>query len=103
MPVLTVHKVLKKLILYSPKVQVVEALQPVDRSSRIDSAIDMLRRLEDAAEFFNLLMFSDEDCYHLSGIVNRHMCVCGNLKTPIFTVWYKLALQKLMYDVVVWT
>ncbi|KFM70764.1 hypothetical protein X975_05074, partial [Stegodyphus mimosarum] len=35
-------------------------------------ATDMLRRIEDAAEFLQRIMFSDEASFHLSGIVNRH-------------------------------
>ncbi|KFM58633.1 hypothetical protein X975_22411, partial [Stegodyphus mimosarum] len=35
-------------------------------------ATDMLRRIEDGAEFLKRIMFSDEASFHLSGIVNRH-------------------------------
>ncbi|GBM21992.1 hypothetical protein AVEN_263842-1 [Araneus ventricosus] len=38
---------------------------------RLDFATDMLRRIDDDAEFLNRIMVS-EDCFHLSGIVNRH-------------------------------
>ncbi|KFM59228.1 hypothetical protein X975_23270, partial [Stegodyphus mimosarum] len=36
------------------------------------SATDMLRRIDDDAEFLKRIMFSDEASFHLSGIVNRH-------------------------------
>ncbi|KFM72225.1 hypothetical protein X975_12840, partial [Stegodyphus mimosarum] len=35
-------------------------------------ATDMLRRIEDDAEFLKRVMFSDEASFHLSGIINRH-------------------------------
>ncbi|KFM72979.1 Transposable element Tc1 transposase, partial [Stegodyphus mimosarum] len=39
---------------------------------RMAFATDMLRRIEDDAEFLKRIMFSDEASFHLSGIVNRH-------------------------------
>ncbi|KFM64525.1 hypothetical protein X975_16921, partial [Stegodyphus mimosarum] len=38
---------------------------------RMAFATDMLRRIEDDAEFLKRIMFSDETSFHLSGIVNR--------------------------------
>ncbi|KFM58603.1 hypothetical protein X975_04675, partial [Stegodyphus mimosarum] len=35
-------------------------------------ATDMIRRVEDDAEFLKRIMFFDEASFHLSGIVNRH-------------------------------
>ncbi|KFM68972.1 hypothetical protein X975_03850, partial [Stegodyphus mimosarum] len=39
-------------------------------------AIDMLRKIEDDAEFLKRIMFSDEASFHLSGIVKHHnVCI----------------------------
>ncbi|KFM67649.1 hypothetical protein X975_03945, partial [Stegodyphus mimosarum] len=42
------------------------------RPSRMAFATDMLRRIEDDAEFLKRIMFSDEAYFHVFGIVNRH-------------------------------
>ncbi|KFM73496.1 hypothetical protein X975_18609, partial [Stegodyphus mimosarum] len=41
-------------------------------TGRMASSTDMLRRIEDDAEFLKRIMFSDEASFHLSGIVKRH-------------------------------
>ncbi|KFM70390.1 hypothetical protein X975_16355, partial [Stegodyphus mimosarum] len=43
-----------------------------DRSRRMASSTDMLRRIEDDAEFLKCIIFSDEASFHLSGIDYRH-------------------------------
>ncbi|KFM61825.1 hypothetical protein X975_12247, partial [Stegodyphus mimosarum] len=73
MPISTVYKVIKKkLRLHAYKVQIVQVLEPDDRPRRMAFATDMLRRIEDDAEFLKRIMFSDEASFHLSGIVNCH-------------------------------
>ncbi|GBO27629.1 hypothetical protein AVEN_133942-1 [Araneus ventricosus] len=73
LPVSTVHKVLGRISrLYAYKVQIVQALEPDDRHRRMDFATDMLRRIDDDAEFLNRIMFSYEACFYYSGIVNHH-------------------------------
>ncbi|GBM88536.1 hypothetical protein AVEN_40713-1 [Araneus ventricosus] len=73
MPVSTVHKVLRKILrLYAYEVRIVRALEPDDRSRRAYFATDMLRRIDDDSEFLNRIMFSDEACFSLFGIINRH-------------------------------
>ncbi|KFM68849.1 hypothetical protein X975_25329, partial [Stegodyphus mimosarum] len=73
MPISTVYKVIKKkLRLHAYKVQIVPVLEPDDRPRRVAFVTDMLRRIEDDAEFLKRIMFSDEASFHLSGIVNRH-------------------------------
>ncbi|KFM62835.1 hypothetical protein X975_24013, partial [Stegodyphus mimosarum] len=73
MPISTVYKVIiKTLRLHAYKVQIVHVLEPDVRPRRIAFATDLLRRIEDDAEFLKSIMFSDEASFHLSGIVNRH-------------------------------
>ncbi|KFM58440.1 hypothetical protein X975_09349, partial [Stegodyphus mimosarum] len=73
MPISTVYKVIKKTLrLHACKVQILQVLKPDDRPRRMAFATDMLRRIEDDAEFLKPIMFSDEASFHLSGIVNRH-------------------------------
>ena len=72
-----VHKVLmKRLRLYAYKVPIVQALERVDRPSRINYATKMLKNIMDDAEFLNRIMFSDEACFYLSGIIKYHnVCI----------------------------
>ncbi|XP_035232211.1 uncharacterized protein LOC118204000, partial [Stegodyphus dumicola] len=64
MPISTVYMVIKKkLRLHAYKVQIVQVLEPDNRPRRMD----MLRRIEDDAEFLKRIMFSDEASFHLSG------------------------------------
>ncbi|KFM76632.1 hypothetical protein X975_21839, partial [Stegodyphus mimosarum] len=71
------------------------------RPRRMAFATDMLRKIEDAAEFLKRIIFSDEASFHLSGIVNRHnVCIweSGNpheyreaqRDSPKVNVWYGL-------------
>ncbi|XP_035211197.1 uncharacterized protein LOC118185425 [Stegodyphus dumicola] len=72
MPISTVYKVIKKkLRLHAYEVQI-EVLEPDERPRRMAFATDMLRRIEDYAEFLKRIMFPDEASFHLSGIINRH-------------------------------
>ncbi|KFM68878.1 hypothetical protein X975_02434, partial [Stegodyphus mimosarum] len=81
MPISTVYKVIKKILrLCAYKVQIIQILEPDDRPRRMAFATDMLRRIEDDAEFLKCIMFSDEASFHLSAIVNRHnVCIWGSV------------------------
>ncbi|KFM63640.1 hypothetical protein X975_11591, partial [Stegodyphus mimosarum] len=73
MPFSTVYKVTKNTLrLHAYKVQIVQVLEPDETPRRMAFATDMLRKIEDAAEFLKRIMFSDEASSHLSGIANRH-------------------------------
>ncbi|XP_071043842.1 protein GVQW3-like [Parasteatoda tepidariorum] len=73
MPISTVYKVIKKqLRLHAYKVQIVQGLEPDDRPRRMAFETDMVRRIEDDAEFLKLIMFFNEASFPVSGIVNRH-------------------------------
>ncbi|KFM62664.1 hypothetical protein X975_23064, partial [Stegodyphus mimosarum] len=74
MPISMVYKVIKKKLRLQ-KVQIVQVLEPDDRPRKMAFATDILRRIEDAAEFLKRIMFSDEASFHLSGIVN-----CPNVR-----------------------
>ncbi|GBM22387.1 hypothetical protein AVEN_131502-1 [Araneus ventricosus] len=83
MPVSTVRKVLRKILrLYAYKVRIAQALESDDRSRRAYFATDMLRRIDDDSEFLNRIMFSDEACFRLSGIINRHNVRIWGSETP---------------------
>ncbi|KFM69899.1 hypothetical protein X975_24157, partial [Stegodyphus mimosarum] len=59
------YKVIKRNVkLHAYKVQIVQVLEPDDRPRRMAFATDMLRRIEDAAEFLKRIMFSDEASFH---------------------------------------
>ncbi|GFT81958.1 uncharacterized protein NPIL_153741 [Nephila pilipes] len=84
MVVSTVYKVIiKRVRLHACKVQIVEALEPDDRSRRMAFTTDILMRIEDGAEFLNCIMFSSEAWFHLSVIANR--LNVRFMKTPINT------------------
>lgn len=69
----TVHKILRKnLKLYPYKLQLVQALEPNDRPRRTEFAFDMLEQIAEDPNFLNLICFSDEATFHVSGKVNKH-------------------------------
>ncbi|GFU33811.1 uncharacterized protein NPIL_682711 [Nephila pilipes] len=72
----------KRLRLLAYKVLLVQVLEPGDKSRRIAFATDMLGRIEDDAEFLNCIMFSEEPCFHLSAIVNRHNLYIWESENP---------------------
>ncbi|GFT47167.1 uncharacterized protein NPIL_119611 [Nephila pilipes] len=80
MPISTVYKVIKaRLRLHAYKLQIVQVLEQEDRPRKMAIATDLLRRIEDDAEFLYPIMFFNEACFHLSDIVNRHyLCKWGS-------------------------
>ncbi|KFM59997.1 hypothetical protein X975_01287, partial [Stegodyphus mimosarum] len=96
MPISTVYKVIKKkLRLHAYKVQTVQVLEPDERPRRMAFATDMLRRIDDDAEFLKRIMFSDEASltpldFLLWGFVKdnvywRRVSNIGDLKARITT------------------
>ena len=77
MPISTVYKVIKKkLRLHAYKNQIVQVLKLDDRLRRMAFATDMLRRIEDNADFLKRIMFSDEASFYVSSIVNCYnVCI----------------------------
>lgn len=100
MSVLTVNKVLRKRVkLYAYKNEDVQALRMNDRPRMMNFTTDMLRRIEDDAEFLIHIMFSNNAYFQLSGIVNLYN-VCILYGTILNTVRHKETPQKLMCGVV---
>ena len=100
MPISMVYKVIKKkLRLHAYKVQFVQVLKPDDRPRRMAIATDMLRRIEDDADFLKRIKFSDEASFHVSGIVKCHNNYIWGFETPPpNTVKQKNIPQRLMCD-----
>jgi hypothetical protein len=68
----TVHKVPhKRLRLYAYKVQILQDLEPNDRSQR-QFSIEMLDRIYQSPNYLSNVMFSDEVTFHTCGKVNHH-------------------------------
>ena len=65
LPPTTVHKVLhKRLRLYAYKVQMLQRLQPNDKSKRKQFADNMLQRISEDEEFLKRICFSDKATFH---------------------------------------
>ncbi|XP_031330713.1 uncharacterized protein LOC116161496 [Photinus pyralis] len=70
-PVTTVWRVLRRRLELRPyRLQLLQALKPTDHLLRANFANDML--LHDNEDFLDLVVFSDESTFHLSGRVNTH-------------------------------
>lgn len=70
-PVTTVWRVLRRRLQLRPyRLQLLQALKPTDHVLRANFANDML--LHDNEDFLDLVVFSDESTFHLSGQVNTH-------------------------------
>ncbi|KAJ4449693.1 hypothetical protein ANN_01097 [Periplaneta americana] len=62
----------KRLKLYAYKVQLMQRLEPDDKSKRVEFASTMLDRLGADPDFISKIFFSDEATFHVSDKVNRH-------------------------------
>ena len=73
LPRSTVHKVLhKNLRLYAYKVQMLQALQPIDMPRQREFAVNMLQQISENEAFLKRVCFSDEATFHVSGKLNKH-------------------------------
>ena len=68
----TVHKVQhKNLRLYTYKVQLLQALEPNDKSRQKEFAVNMLERISEDETFLRRVCFSNEATFHVSGKLNK--------------------------------
>jgi hypothetical protein len=71
-PQKTVWKILRKrLQIYPHRLQLLQALKPVDKEHRLSFCVSM-QTLMETGGFVESLVFSDESTFHLSATVNRH-------------------------------
>ena len=70
----TIHKVLhRNLPFYAYKVQLLQALEPEDKSRRKEFAVTMLDRLDLDPGFLKRVCFSDESTFHVFGLLNMEV------------------------------
>jgi hypothetical protein len=66
----TVWRILRKRLACKPyRLQLLQALTPKDHNLRHDFCWEFQERIQEGAD---KLVFSDEECFHLSGKVNLH-------------------------------
>lgn len=65
-------KILRRRLQFKPyRVQLLQYLTPEDNVSQLKYCFKMLEALQDD-DFTDMLIFSDEATFHLTGKVNRH-------------------------------
>ncbi|GBM87830.1 hypothetical protein AVEN_38498-1 [Araneus ventricosus] len=68
--------------LYAHKMQIVQKLQPNNRSQRVVFAVEVLDRIENEHDFLNRIIFSDESTFHANNKVNKHNCRIWGSENP---------------------
>ena len=90
----TVQRILKDLKWHPYKVHIVQELSEEDFASRLDFAVDELKRLREDPQRLHALTFSDEAHFYLDGAVSRHNHRYWAPKNPRWFVQQSLHPEK---------
>ena len=80
------HRIMRDIIGFKPyMMHCTQQLYNEDMDLRVEMSERLIPILEDQANDGNIF-FSDESCFHLSGLVNKHNCRIWSTNNPHFTV-----------------
>ena len=92
----TVRRALKSASYKNYRPQIVQALQPQDKTARVDFAKLILGKLSRAPNFLEKILFSDEAVFHTEGSVNKHNCSHWSQTNPDWIIEKSLNSPKLI-------
>ncbi|GBM39932.1 hypothetical protein AVEN_250250-1 [Araneus ventricosus] len=83
----SIRDVLHKRLHFKPyKMQLVQQLKPSDLSIRFNFAVEMLHRIDVDNDFLQLIIFTDEATFRVSGHVNKHNTRIWGSENPHFII-----------------
>lgn len=86
-PTASVHRILTKVLeLRDYKFQIVPVLSEENKENRCRFAQQMLEEISDDPYFLNNILFTDEACFHLNGVISNHYCRIWSSENPHATV-----------------